>query len=525
MDPFKIHFDFTFFVLLAAAWGATGTLVRSVATALLAFGFIEIVYTTVMHSIFKRPPELASDWSLLRAGIKLAQRQVLWMAPLVLGAIVLIAAGAAGATWALLEAAPAGSWLAASVAVALVPPCFYHCAIFYAEYPSRTVYSPLLHLILNVRASSRVKRLYSRDATHYERHNAYRDVSLERGPNIIIVCIESYGGVVYGDARLGAGIPALLDRHEPELVRRGYRVASTLSDAPLFAGGSWLSYASFTYGAAIDNVALYEGLFSRPNGFGVYESLFHVLRRSGYDNVLLCPLGGVDSHSVDWRAVDRCFQCQRRITFDELEYVGPLVNYLGSIRRYSALDQFSLNFGYEAARAKSDRFSLFFCTLNSHYPWHSSAEATDDWRSLNSPGSAHPREPERPLAERYSAAIRYQLDYVLRFATARADDSPLIVVFGDHQPPIITPEAMGKQTPVHVISRDRALVEVFLAHGFAGTLNLTNAHPRSIRHEGFLSLFMKALQCAYGSKRDLELPYREFGAPLFDDTVGRLPAR
>src|SRR5512134_3438140 len=103
--------------------------------------------------------------------------------------------------------------------------------------------------MLNIRASARVKRLYRREASHYERHNLYRRVTLKNAPNLVLVCIESYGSIVYRDPRFGAGVAPLLDSHESALARRGYRVASTFSDAPLFAGGSWLSYASFVYGA------------------------------------------------------------------------------------------------------------------------------------------------------------------------------------------------------------------------------------------------------------------------------------
>jgi hypothetical protein len=486
-------------------------------TALLACGFVEIQYTTVMHSIFKRPPSLASDWSLLRSGVKLAQRQAYWMIPLATAVLALVVVAAAKATAALLAALPEQRWPLAAVALLLLVPCFYHAAVFYAEYLSRTVYSPLLHFALNIRASARVKTLYQRDAAHYERHNLYRGVTLQGSPSIVVICIESYGSIVHRDEQLRQSVSPLLDAHQAKLQERGYRVASTFSDAPLFAGGSWLSYASFIYGAPINDVQLYDGLFTRPNEFGVYESLFHVLRRNGYENALLCPLGGVDSHAVDWASVDRCFQCHRRFAFEDLSYVGPRVNFLGSIRRYSPLDQFSLNFGYEQTRAASDRFALFFCTLNSHYPWHTVTQVADDWRDLNRPAAKPAAEGTRTLGERYGEAIRYQLDYILRFATERADDAPLIILFGDHQPPIITPEVMGKQTPVHVLSRDGAVIDEFLAHGFVDTLNLSGLEPQAIRHEGFLSLLMRALHGAYGADHDLELPYRERGAMMFED--------
>jgi hypothetical protein len=160
---------------------------------------------------------------------------------------------------------------------------------------------------------------------------------------------------------------------------------------------------------------------------------------------------------------------------------------------------------------------LFFCTLNSHYPWHSPATATDDWRALNSPTVEIDQDPGCAAIERYNAAIRYQLDYILGFATDRASDAPLIILFGDHQPPLITPDHMGRETPVHIISQNHALIETFLSHGFVPSLDLTHERPRPIRHEAFLSLLMKAMHTAYGTNREIEVPYRERGVRIFED--------
>lgn len=516
-DPFRINFDFTFVVLVAAAINFTGPTMRVVAALLLGFGFVEIVYTSIMQSIFMRASALRSDLSLLRTGVGLARRQVYWIAPLVALALLMVGLSSVAAVSALFDLDSGGPWSALAAAGLLLPPCLYRCTRHYGEYLWRGVYSPGLHLTLNLRFERLVRRLASRDVAFYEGRNDFGRVTLDTPPNLVLVCVESYGSVVFRDPRYGGGVDTLIGRHEEELTRAGYKFASTLSDAPLFAGGSWLSYASFAYGTSIASVQLYDALFSRPSNFGAYESLFHVLRRNGYENVLLCPLGGIDDRTVDWAAVDRCFQPHAKIGFDDLGYVGPTVNFFGALRLHSALDQFALNFGYERAREGGGPFSLFFCTLNSHFPWHSPAEAADDWRALNAPTATLDQDPHRPAIDRYNSAVRYQLDYLLRFAVDRAADAPLIIMFGDHQPPTITHERMGKETPVHILSRDQSLIDVFLSHGFLPTLDLTDKHPRPIRHEGALSLLMRAMHTAYGAEPGLDVPYRERGARIFDD--------
>jgi hypothetical protein len=104
---------------------------------------------------------------------------------------------------------------------------------------------------------------------------------------------------------------------------------------------------------------------------------------------------------------------------------------------------------------------------------------------------------------------------VFRFVLERADEDVVFVVFGDHQPPMITEKRMGKQTPVHVIARNRELIDTFLEQGFAARLDLTGEEPRGIKHHGFLSLFMKGMQTAYGNA-GCPVDYREHGVELFE---------
>ena len=471
-DPFKINFDFTFVVLVAVAIGAESRGLIWGAAVLLALGFVEILYGAVMQSIFKRPPTLAADLSLLRTGILVAQRRLYALSALVLAVFAVIDVAAYLATSWLFRLEPPDPRLALAVALLLLPLCLYHWRQYaYPSYLARTVYSPLLHLVRNIEYGKRLDIVLQKDAAHFERRNHFKGVTLAKRPTIIVICVESYGSVVYRDPEHNAAVADLVASYEQRLGDAGYRFASTHSDAPIFAGGSWLSYASLTYGIEFTEPQLFDALFAAKSPFAAYESLFHVLKRNGYRNVLLCPLGGVDVRNVDWGQIDRFFQSDVDITFDSLGYRGPLVNYFGVVRLYSPLDQYSLSYGYErAAREASGPFSLFFCTLNSHYPWETVGEVVADWGSLDDP-AAPLHSCRGSAAERYRAAIRYQLDYVLRFVQEHAGDDVVFVVFGDHQPPMITAKRMGKQTPVHVIARNPQLIDVFLEHGFAPRLD------------------------------------------------------
>ena len=268
-DPFKINFDFTFVVLVAVAMGAESRGLIWGAAALLALGFVEILYGAVMQSIFKRPPTLAGDLSLLKTGIMVAQRRLYALSALVLAVLAAIGVAAYLATSWLFRLEPPDPRLALIVALLLLPLCLYHWRRYaYPSYLARTVYSPLLHLVRNIEYGKRLNVVLEKDAAHFERRNHFKGVTLAKQPTIVVICVESYGSVVYRDPAHSAAVADLVASYEQRLGDSGYRFASTHSDAPIFAGGSWLSYASLTYGIEFTEPQLFDALFAAKSPFG-----------------------------------------------------------------------------------------------------------------------------------------------------------------------------------------------------------------------------------------------------------------
>lgn len=519
-DPFRINFDYTFIALIAAFLPSTPEWLEVLLTTVLVFGFFEILYTLIMHLVFRRTPSLASDIKLLQAGWSVAYRNRFLIVLATLVVVTAVSALAAVATSALLSNAPRGNWLLLVLAAFLLAPCLYHWRLFlHSDFIWRVTYSPLLHLYRNIQFDRSTREILRKDAAHFERLNAFGAVSLDRRPDIIVVCIESYGGMIYSDAALAADLAQDTTAMQATLAEHDYHIASSLSEAPIFAGGSWLSYTSLTYGTLFNDAYIYDALFSSDSDFGVYESLFHILERNGYSNNLLCPLGGVASRYVDWDSIDRNFRPQQKFDFEKLNYTGDTHRFFVPNDLYAAPDQYSLNYAYDSLKAAGAApVSLFFCTLNSHYPWPSHLEAVDDWRQLNQKTGKQNRKPaDSNIRGNYVRAIRYQLDYLTRFVADNADDDIVLIAFGDHQPPVITPEAMGRFTPLHVIARDKSLLDSFYDHGFSRSINPVDSGGTPIAHQGFLSLFMRALNRAYGRDPTLELDFRESGVDLLHD--------
>ena len=498
-DPFRINFDVTVCVLVAGYLGWQGDVARVVLAGVLWFGFIEITYTSVMQAVFKRPPVLGSDLALITAGVTIVRGRLTGIVAGLLLALGLLAWASFSVMGALLAAMPTGNVLLLIAAVALVPPCLYNLRRYpYQKVIYRTVYSPALHLARNLEVGRSYQRMINEDAEHFAAQNRFGGLTLRGAPNVVFVCIESYGSVVYSQPALRTRLAPAIERLDTQRKATGLHVASAMSEAPLFTGGSWLSYTTFTYGLRIDNLVLYDRLFAPDSAFAAYESVFHVLRRNGYRNHLLGPLGGVAAHDVDWDRIQRNFQADVMIDFDGLDYAGPTLPYMGLAHRFAPPDQYALNAAYERASAGDTPFSLFFLTLNSHYPFDAPAAKRDDWRTLNDAnlqlevdGTA-----DADTTSRYVAAMQYELDVVADFVAEHAADDTLFVVFGDHQPPFVATDDMGVATPVHILSRDAELVAQFVEGGYAEGLAPDTA--KTTRHEDFMPLFLNAMAHRYG---------------------------
>jgi hypothetical protein len=518
-DPFRINFDFTFLMLIASYFETTSQWALGGLTLILVFGYVEILYSTIMLLIFRRAPSLTSDIALLKAGWSVAHRYryliVIATIALLAGLIVLAKAVVQYAY----AFAPNGQPALLLMATFLIAPCLYHWrGALYSEFIWRVTYSPVLHLYRNIEFSRRTKGIVAKDGEYFDRLNPFKAIRFDRGPDIVLVCIESYGSIVFKDPAMRAAIADTAKAFNEQLHAHDYSIASNFTEAPIFAGGSWLSYSSLTYGTLFDDAYVYDSLFDNKSAFGSYESLFHILERNGYANNLLCPLGGVASRYVNWDSIDRCFRPQRIFDFDSLNYQGNAHSFFVPNDLYAAPDQYSLNYAYDSiSNSGSSPFSLFFCTLNSHYPWTSNFDVVGDWRQLNdqsAPSAATGKHADARTA--YIQSIKYQLEYILKFIIDNAGDDLLLIAFGDHQPPMITPESMGKHTPIHVIARHPDLIVEFLDNGFAPTLDISDLQVVPIKHQGFLSLLMRAMNVSHGQDPELRIDYRENGTPLVD---------
>jgi hypothetical protein len=333
----------------------------------------------------------------------------------------------------------------------------------------------------------------------------YRDfqrLRLAHKPDVLVFFVESYGRVL---AEHEATLPrwtAALTGLDARLSKSGWHSASAFSTAPVSGGTSWLAVGSIFFGAHVR----YQGVYQRfvDGGEGV-PSLPRFFQQQGYATVNLAP-------SVRPR---RGIELENRYGFGtylrqpDLEYRGPRMGW-GFVP-----DQYTLGFAEERVlpHVQAPLFLLFHM-VSSHAHWGSVPTYVSDWRSWNSIGDELDRrsmdETARAVAERasrgltssartsYEGSVLYDLRVVEDFLSRRTRDT-LVILMGDHQPPVLSSQSDTFDVPMHVIARDPTVLQEFLERGFSKGLVPPVKLPAQVKHEGLFSLIVRAMARADGS--------------------------
>jgi hypothetical protein len=363
----------------------------------------------------------------------------------------------------------------------------------------------------NILASYDAKKsLGSFDTEEFLRSNDYEKYTLKERPDIYFLFIESYGRIVLDNPELFRDYREYVTRNEHMLRKNHWHVSSHLSRSPVSGGRSWLSYASVLYGYNFRNEETYLSLLKNPAIYH-YTHLLRFLQLNGYTNYRLKSIYPVYYDMPESaEANTRFYAVDRWIRFEDLQYTGTLHGFGPSPN-----DQYSLNFAYNFIREKNgtNPYTLFFLNQNSHRPFYSPDRVVENWKTLND-GSIDYSTASQLLAnstkEDYSRAVRFQIDYLTDFILRNVDEHDIVILMGDHQPPVLTGNRNGFETPVHIISKDYSFVNSFIEYGFTEGM-LVLEREKNINHEGFYSMFIREFVRHYG-KEDVDLPeYRPRG--------------
>jgi hypothetical protein len=279
--------------------------------------------------------------------------------------------------------------------------------------------------------------------------------------DVFVIFFESYGALVFDAPRFAAPLADEFATLEQSLESAGWRVASARVESSTFGGGSWLAHASFLSGLRIADQGDYRDLLVSNR-----QTVVHRFADAGYRTIAVMP-----GLRYAWPE-GRFYGFTEIYSAERLDYRGPAYGW------WVIPDQYSL---YRIHRTELDPVHrpplfLFFPTINSHAPFAPLPPYQLDWSDFDAPARESAVSGSVELSERldgaalapaYLQSIRYNLAVLGGYLRQYAPANALFLVLGDHQPPaVVGGREIPWQVPVHVFSRDPAVLEPFIAVGF-----------------------------------------------------------
>ncbi|MEM6712908.1 MAG: sulfatase-like hydrolase/transferase [Pseudomonadota bacterium] len=309
----------------------------------------------------------------------------------------------------------------------------------------------------NTLADLRAFRTASRDDP-FARQGGLFDI-VDR--DVFVVFIESYGRAsfdtpLYTDLHL----ETLKEAHG-QLEAAGLSMASTFLTSPTQGGQSWLAHSSFANGLWIDNQTSYRAALTSGR-----QTLFHLAAKAGFHTAAVMPQITLDWPEAQTMGFDTI------LAAEDLGYQGQPFNWITMPDQftYAAADRYLRN-----PRLGDKRLFVQVATGSSHAPWVPVPELID-WDDLGDGTIFDPvvaqsetprtiwRDRDRVRAQ-YRLAVDYALQAVFAYAELHAENPPLMLIIGDHQPAGFVALDERPDVPMHIVGPAH-LVDLLADEGF-----------------------------------------------------------
>lgn len=358
----------------------------------------------------------------------------------------------------------------------------------------------------NVRASLRLDALLDslRTAPPDSAYAAYDTLSLDRRPPLYLIMIESYGSALNEHPDLRGPYRGLMRRTDSVFAAAGWHRATARCAVPVRGGRSWLSIATLFTGTRVEHQLVFNQFQDAAlRDRAEIPHLVRFLNQQGYRTVTLQPF----TFARPGLPVRNLYGFDEPVYRDDLHYRGP------DYGLANAPDQYSLHYTHETHLAPAQApFFLFFETVDSHSLWnYGLPPVPPDWRQFNDQTTArrspHPDTAsfppvflpdsitapviyDQPTPLRYLRHVAHEWRILRDYLTAKAPPGSLVLILGDHQPPLL--ETTRNTVPLHVLSRDSTLVDRVRRQGFTEGLRPTDQSPR-LRQESLYAFLVRLL--------------------------------
>ena len=285
-----------------------------------------------------------------------------------------------------------------------------------------------------------------------------------KGRDVVLIFVESYGRSAIEDPLYSFLIKPRLEHVEDQLRNAGLLSATGWFVSPTIGGLSWLAHSTFLSGLWVDSQARYDRLMISNR-----TSLNRLFQHAGWRTAAVMP-----AITMDWPEASY-FGYNQVFTAKDLQYKGKPFNWITMPDQYtlSAFERLVRQPAREAGVPLMAEMAL----VSSHAPWTPVAKLID-WKDVGdgtvfNDQAESDETPEAVWSDRenirshYVQTIDYSLQTVGDYITRFGNDT-IFIVLGDHQPaPTITGPNASHAVPVHIISRDAALIARFEKEGFS----------------------------------------------------------
>ncbi|MFT6747691.1 MAG: hypothetical protein ACJAZ2_002048 [Glaciecola sp.] len=500
LDVFRLSVDFIIVLFI-------GALVQRKAGFKYTYIFVGVfyvlflfsqIYSAIFQSLYGVVPMLYNDWSVLKTGFMIVYQGFSFSFMLYIFGILLVIVVLFFLLKTLLLLLSKVKFNV--VSKVLLGWLFLLCLVnvkFGVKLDSRnTMQYQSLFITKNILASKEAQaslKNFSADNLVSQYH--YKLDSLVSKPNLYFISIESYGKIWLTHDSLKRKSKESLKRFKDELSKASYSLSSNYSESPVTGGLSWIAYSNFSFGFNFKNQGTYNALLENRK-LDEYTDLFKVLGSQGYSNYRLVPLFKSGKIVIPWEKYKSFYRVDEWVKYEDLAYDGELFGFGPAVP-----DQYALHYTKEMMQKTDTPKTLFFLTVSSHNPFLTPDFETD-WKGLNNSERSEIDGANllvNPTFSNYHKAMEYELKMLSDFIRTNRDTNAIYVLFGDHQPPLLTSASDDFETPMHIISKNKNFVAEFEKHGFVD--GATPQTGNGIKHESFLTMFLIAFQNEYGIKK------------------------
>ncbi len=311
------------------------------------------------------------------------------------------------------------------------------------------------------------------------------------GVDVHLVVVESYGRFAWRHPDVRSALAAEVRRWRAALAADGFAMRTGTVAPSVIGGASQRSHAELLAGLRVRDNQTWQMLIESE-----LVPLSKHMRDAGWHTVEMMP-----QMPFHWREGYEFYGVQQGLAEPELPYDG-FIYHFGKIP-----DQYGLyRLLKDAIAPASEPVFSMFVSVTSHAPWSSIPRYIPDWQIdentfAEEPAIRHPFSyADMPHAAGLTTAYRDALVYAIQCAfgfTQQLQRPSLVIVIGDHQPPIARsaqPTDASADVPIHVVTNRPELLTRIDELGFVQGLRLpeeSRSFPMAELAPALLRLYSK----------------------------------